>query len=224
MGKATTTSNNFLKLVYNATAWANIADNAASLAHAALFLALHTADPGAAGTQNTSEIGYTGYTRTTTVRTTSGWTAASGGVTSPAATIAWPAGTAGSGTATFFSVGLGAVSSVTVTSASPGVFTLTSHGFLANMPLTLGGTTAPTGLTLGTVYYVTAANLTTNTFTISATPGGAAINTSSTGTAVSVFAGQGATAILHSGTVTPNIVTGNGVTPQLTTASTITET
>ena len=34
--------------------------------------------------------------------------------------------------------------------------------------------------------------------------------------------GGGATAILFSGTVTPNIVTGNGVTPQLTTATAIT--
>ncbi len=34
--------------------------------------------------------------------------------------------------------------------------------------------------------------------------------------------GGGATAILWSGTVTPNIVTGNGVTPSLTTATAIT--
>ena len=34
--------------------------------------------------------------------------------------------------------------------------------------------------------------------------------------------GGGATDILFSGTVTPNIVTGNGITPKLTTASTIT--
>lgn len=34
--------------------------------------------------------------------------------------------------------------------------------------------------------------------------------------------GGGATAIFWSGTVTPNIVTGNGITPQLTTATTIT--
>jgi hypothetical protein len=34
--------------------------------------------------------------------------------------------------------------------------------------------------------------------------------------------GGGAAAILFSGTVTPNIVTGNGVTPQLSTATTIT--
>ena len=34
--------------------------------------------------------------------------------------------------------------------------------------------------------------------------------------------GGGATAILWSGTITPNIVTGNGITPQLSTSSTIT--
>lgn len=37
-------------------------------------------------------------------------------------------------------------------------------------------------------------------------------------------AASGATAILHSGTITPNITAGNGVTPRLTTATTITET
>lgn len=35
--------------------------------------------------------------------------------------------------------------------------------------------------------------------------------------------GGGATKIFYSGTVTPNIVTGSGVTPRLTTSSTITE-
>lgn len=37
-------------------------------------------------------------------------------------------------------------------------------------------------------------------------------------------ASSGATAILHSGTITPSISSGNGVTPRLTTATTITET
>lgn len=36
-------------------------------------------------------------------------------------------------------------------------------------------------------------------------------------------ASSGAGVLLYSGTVTPNIVTGNGITPQLTTASAITE-
>lgn len=37
------------------------------------------------------------------------------------------------------------------------------------------------------------------------------------------FTGGGAVAIIHSGTVTPSIVTGNGITPQLTTATAIAE-
>ncbi len=78
--------------------------------------------------------------------------------------------------------------SVTVTSATPGVVTWTAHGLVANSPFYFGGTTAPTGTVLGTTYYVTAANLTTNTFTFSATAGGTAIATSSTGTAVTANA------------------------------------
>jgi hypothetical protein len=36
-------------------------------------------------------------------------------------------------------------------------------------------------------------------------------------------ASSGATMLMYSGTVTPNIVTGNGITPVLTTATAITE-
>ena len=142
MGKSTTTSNNLLKLIFNATAWANIADNAASSPLTNLYVALHTADPTASGTQSSSECTYTSYARVAVARTTSGWTASSAASTSPVATISFPAGTGGSGTATYWSVGV---------------------------------------------------------------------------------ASSGATAILYSGTVTPNIVTGNGITPQLTTGSTVTE-
>lgn len=68
---------------------------------------------------------------------------------------------------------------VTVTIASPGVFTLTAHGFPANAPVVLTTTGAlPTGLTAGTVYYVR--NPAANTFELSATSGGASINTSGT--------------------------------------------
>lgn len=222
MSKGDTTENDLLKLIFNATAIANLADNAASLPQAALFVALHTADPGEAGTQNTSEVTYTGYTRVAVVRTSSGWTVTTNSV-SPFAAITFPAGTGGSGTVTYASIGYGAVASVTCTSASPGVFTHTSHGFPVNTPVVLGGSAVPTGFTAGTIYFVVAANLATNTYSLGATVGGAAINTSSTGTSVSDFAGFGANKILYSGTVTPNIVTGNGVTPQLTTASTVTE-
>lgn len=133
--------NAVLNLVYRAVAWANVADNAASAAITNTFTALHTADPGDAGTQATSEATYTGYARVAVARTTGGWGAASGGSISPAANIDFIAGTAGSGTVTFFSQGKST---------------------------------------------------------------------------------SGATDIYHSGAVSPSIVTGNGVTPRLTTATTLT--
>jgi hypothetical protein len=67
-------------------------------------------------------------------------------------------------------------STVTITIASPGVVTWTAHGHSANEPIIITTSGAlPTGLTAGTTYYVI--NPTTNTFQLSATSGGAAINT-----------------------------------------------
>lgn len=142
MGKSTTTSNNLLKLIFNATNWSLIADNTATTPLTSLFVALHTADPTASGTQSSSEVTYTSYARVAVARTTSGWTASSAASTSPVAAITFPAGTGGSGTATYWSIG-----------------TLTS----------------------------------------------------------------GAGVILYSGTITPSIVTGTSIIPQLTTASVVTE-
>jgi hypothetical protein len=134
------TENNLLKLIFNATAWANYADNAASTPQTNIANALHTADPGEAGSMSTSEIPYTSYARVDVARTTGGWTVTANSV-SPVASISFPTGTGGSGTATHWSTGK---------------------------------------------------------------------------------TGGGATDILFSGTVTPNIVCGSGVTPSLTTASAIT--
>lgn len=65
----------------------------------------------------------------------------------------------------------------TITIASPGVVTLTAHGYSNNQPVVFATTGAlPTGITAGTTYYTS--SVTTNTFQISATPGGSAINTS----------------------------------------------
>jgi hypothetical protein len=74
MAKSTTTCNNLLKLIFNATAWANIADNAATSPATQLYLSLHTADPGVGGTQSTSETSYTNYVRIAVARTNVGWT------------------------------------------------------------------------------------------------------------------------------------------------------
>lgn len=68
---------------------------------------------------------------------------------------------------------------VTVTIASPGVFTLTSHNLQEGDTIQLTTTgSLPTGLTVSTDYYVISAGLTANNFQVSATLGGAAINTS----------------------------------------------
>lgn len=141
MSKSDAYEADFLKLLFNATPIAGIADNAASSPLTNLFVALHTADPGETGNQTTSEAAYTSYARATVARTSGGWTV-TGNSVSPAATIAFPACTGGTATITHFSVG-------------------------------------------------------------------AAVS--------------GASKIFYSGTVTPNISVSTGVTPQLTTASTITE-
>jgi hypothetical protein len=141
MAKSSTFENDWLKLVFNATAIANLADNAGSSPVTNLYVSLHTANPGNASDQTTSEATYTGYTRIAVARTSSGWTVTNNSV-SPAALISFPAATGGSNTITYFAVG-----------------------------------TASTG------------------------------------------AGK----ILYAGTVTPNIIVSSGVTPQLTTASAITE-
>lgn len=67
----------------------------------------------------------------------------------------------------------------TVTIASPGVFTLTAHGLVANDIVYLTTTGAlPTGLAVETAYYVISTGLTADNFRLSTTLGGAAINTS----------------------------------------------
>lgn len=84
-----------------------------------------------------------------------------------------------------YSAGCTRESVVTITIATPGVVTWTNHGLLAGSPVKFSTTgTLPTGLVAGTIYYVSAAGLTTNAFSVSATPGGAAIATTGTATGV----------------------------------------
>lgn len=93
-----------LKLIFNATAYANMADNASSSPFTNLYVSLHTASPGATGNQTTNEAGYTSYARVAVARSGSGWTVTANSV-SPVATIVFPAATGGSETETFFGVG-----------------------------------------------------------------------------------------------------------------------
>lgn len=76
MPKSTLTCNKLLQLVFNAVAWANIADNAATAPLTNLYVSLHTADPGIGNSQLTNEVAYTNYLRIAIARTAGGWTVA----------------------------------------------------------------------------------------------------------------------------------------------------
>ena len=87
MPKSTSCCNSFLALVYNATPWATIADNAASSPITTISMALSTATGAVGDTMATNEATYTNYARVTVPRTTGGWTAPSSRSTSNAAQI-----------------------------------------------------------------------------------------------------------------------------------------
>lgn len=96
--------NAFMLLFFNATPWANVADNAAASPVTNWSLSLHTASPADAGSQITSEIAYTSYARKTVARTSGGFTVTAGQAVL-AANQDFVAGTGGSGTATHFGLG-----------------------------------------------------------------------------------------------------------------------
>lgn len=105
MSKSNVFENDLLKLVFQGTAITGLADNAASSPHTSLYLALHTADPGEAGTQTTNEVNYTGYARVSVLRSAVGWTVTDNSV-SPAAAIEFGEMTGGTpGTATHITIG-----------------------------------------------------------------------------------------------------------------------
>lgn len=100
--------------------------------NANLYIALHTADPGEAGTQATSEATYTGYDRVAVVKTAVGWTIA-GNQSSNAAIIMFPQCTGGSNTITHVSIG---------TVAFPGAGQILYSGPL-NSPLSVSNLIQP---------------------------------------------------------------------------------
>lgn len=105
MSKGDTFENDLLKLIFNATAIANMADNAATIPLTNLFVSLHTADPGEAGSQLTNETAYTGYARVSVARTSGGFTV-TGNSVSPVANIDFGECTASPGAAiTHFAIG-----------------------------------------------------------------------------------------------------------------------
>jgi hypothetical protein len=103
-GKGSTFDNDLLKLILNGVGIAGIADNTATAPLTSLYASLHTADPGAGGSQTTSEAAYTGYTRMAVLRTSAGFTV-SGATATLTASVVFPTATGGSETETFAAVG-----------------------------------------------------------------------------------------------------------------------
>lgn len=104
MSKGNTFENDLLKLLFNATAIANIADNAASSPLTNLYLSLHTSDPGEAGDQTTNETSYGSYARVAVARNSGGFTVSTNTVVL-AANADFPSCTSGSATITHMGVG-----------------------------------------------------------------------------------------------------------------------
>lgn len=94
------------KLVFQGTAIAGIASNPATAPKSSYYVALHTANPGAVGKQETSELAYAGYARVEVTRTAQGW-AITGNVVRPTVAVEFPAmlASTGGGIVTHFTVG-----------------------------------------------------------------------------------------------------------------------
>lgn len=103
-GWGSTFANDILKLVFLATAIANIADNAATSPITNIEYALHTASP-SGGNQTTSEATYGSYARVPIARTSGGHTASTNTI-ALASLLSWPTSTGTpSETHTHFSAG-----------------------------------------------------------------------------------------------------------------------
>ena len=217
-----TTRNDILKLYFNATAIANIADNAAASPLTNLYFGLHSAWPGSAANQTTNEISYTGYARVAAARTSGGFTVTANAV-SPVATVSFGQCTAGSATAMFATIGtassgtgkiigIGTIGGAPqiASAATSDTITAYAHGLTTDDRVVFYpgyNVTLPTGITEGTVYFVRGTGLTTDTFTVATTSGGAAVD-------VTGAAGM----ILQK--VTPMSITSSpATTPQLTTST-----
>lgn len=116
------TESDILQLYLAGKAITGIADNTVTSPSTAIYVALHTADPGDTGTAGTNEASYAGYTRVATSRSTgtAGWNCStSAGNASPNSNIDFPMATSTStGTITHASLVMTSASTAGVIIAS----------------------------------------------------------------------------------------------------------
>lgn len=219
MSLGNTFENDLQKLIFNGTAIAGLADNAAAGALASLFVALHTADPGEAGDQTTNEAAYGAYARVAVARTGAGWVVTADSV-SPAAQIEFPAATGGNESEMFFSVGVAAAGASKILYSGPIGAPLGPFIGAVDDSITIPGLAGvavndriaffappdaalPTGITEGQVYFVK--TVAADVITISAAQGGATVNITAVGDGVAyrvspIAVVNGVTPILGVGT------------------------
>jgi hypothetical protein len=111
MSKSDAWENDILLHVFQNASVANLGDAGGirgSVTAGSLYVSLHTADPGEAGNQGTSETSYTGYARVAVARSSAGWTVAGTAPTKAtnAALVAFGACTVGTPTMTYFGIGV----------------------------------------------------------------------------------------------------------------------
>ena len=102
-----TLENQLLQLLFQNANLGGIGDATGlrgSTAAGSLYISLHTADPGEAGAQNTSEAGYAGYARVGVARSAAGW-AVTDNEASNVGTVQFPAATGGTSTITHVGIG-----------------------------------------------------------------------------------------------------------------------
>lgn len=222
MSKTNTFENELLLHIFQNADIALIGDAAGlqnSVAAGNLYVSLHTAEPGEAADQSTSEAAYTNYARQAVVRSSSGWTV-SGNQVSNAAVIAFPACGLTGATITHFGIGTDVSGAGKLLYKGPlgtviqGPFTALAAGDLITIPghtlavdervafYPLLGSALPTGLTEGTIYWVK--TVSGNDITVSTTQGGAAVDVTAAGDGIAIEAAVLAVSI----GVTPNFAIG----------------
>jgi len=190
-----------LNLYFTNVDVANVGD-AAGLQNSAgagsLYLSLHTAYPGEAGTQDTSECAYTDYARKAVNRSTAEWTTTGNVVTTDNAN-AFPACSGGSETAYFVGIGrqsagtteldyicpMGTEQGEALGSNAGDVFTCPGHALTNDDRVAifaLPKVALPGGPTAGTIYWVV--GVSGITFQISTTQGGGAVTLTTDGVAL----------------------------------------
>lgn len=205
MSKGNTFENEILLHIFQNAAIALIGD-ASGLQPSATagnhYVSLHTADPGEAGNQQSSEAAYTNYARQAVVRSASGWTVSNNQVSNAAAIsfpqcgltgadiTHWAVGTALSGTGKIlYKAPLGSALQGSFTAKTDDTITIPGHSLSVNDRVAfypIPGATLPTGITEGTIYWVK--TVSGADITISTTQGGAAVDITAIGNGVAIKA------------------------------------